>query len=124
MDITAATIDAAYQSPGQTTPTLCTNGLAGDNSNYSRFFSDSIEDDNGVSPPLPIPNPPTNVKVLLGMLDTGTAALPQGYIWWGAIGPQPPLVTPCPADWPQAIPSVSDGASQIVTDIQNMCIVH
>ncbi len=129
LDITAGTIDAAYQAAGQTTPTLCTNGLNGDNTNYGRFQSDSIEGDSGVSPPLPIPNPPTNVKVLLGMKDTGTAALPQGYAWWGAVGPQPladwlPAPAQCPADWPQAIPSVPDGATQIVNDIQTMCKVN
>jgi hypothetical protein len=125
LDITAATIDAAYQVQGQTTPTLCTDGLNGTiTTNFSRFQSDSIEDDPGVTPAFPIPNPPTNVKVLLGMLDTGTAALPQGYEWWGGVGPQPPAVTPCPADWPQAIPSVADGAAQIVSDIKNMCTVH
>ena len=129
LDITAATIDAAYQVQGQTTPTLCTDALNGtDTTNFSRFQSDSIEDDPGVSPALPIPNGPTNVNVLLGALDTSSAAMAQAYTWWGAVGPQPPSNWPpqstCPADWPQAIPSVPDGASQIVSDIQNMCVVH
>ena len=129
LDITAATIDAAYQVQGQTTPTLCTDALNGtDPTNYSRFQSDSVEDDPGVSPALPIPNPPTNVNLLLGALDTSSAAMAHAYTWWGAVGPQPPANWPpqstCPADWPQAIPSVPDGASQIVSDIQNMCVVH
>jgi hypothetical protein len=124
LDITAGTIDAAYLAQGQTTPTLCTNGLNGDDTNFSRFKSDSIEDDSGVSPPLPIPSPPTDVNVLLGPLDIGTAALPQGYAWWGGVGPTPPKPNCGTGDWPQAIPSVPDGAAQILRDIQNMCTAH
>jgi hypothetical protein len=120
---TAGIIDLAYQAQGQTTPTLCTNGVNGDGTNYSRFLSDSIEDDPGISPAIQIPNPsPTNVNVVFGTLDT-TNAVPQGNKWWTGVGPQPPNPT-CVADAPHAIPSVADGASQIVSDIQTMCVVH
>jgi len=126
-DITAGMIDAAYQAPGQTTPTLCTNGVNGDSTNYSRFLSDSIEDDPGVSPAFPIPNPPTNANVVFGLSDTGTVALPQGYAWWGGVRP-PPSGPACVATAGQAIPAdltpTTGGAAQIVKDIQTMCTAH
>ena len=126
-DIDASLIDAAYQVAGQSTPTLCTNGINADNTNFSRFLSDSIEDDPGVNPKFPIPNPPTNVNVVFGNLDTGTAALPQGYAWWGGVGPQPPAPT-CVATAAQAIPAdntpVTGGAAQILSDITSKCTVH
>ena len=119
---TAAIIDTAYQAQGQTNPTVCTNGVNGDNSNFSRFLSDSIEDDPGVSPQLQIPNPPTNVNVVLGTMDTSNA-VPQGNAWWGGVGPPPPKPV-CLGDADHAIPAVQDGADQIVSDIQSMCKVH
>jgi hypothetical protein len=123
-DITASTIDAAYQAQGQTTPTLCTNAIVnGDTTNYSRFQSDSIEDDPGVSPAFPIPNPPTVVNVVFGTLDTDTVALPQGYLWWDGVGPQPTAPT-CVATAHQAIPADSGGAAQILGDIKGMCKVQ
>src|ERR1035441_8427027 len=115
-------IDSAYQAQGQTTPTLCTDGINGINTNFNRFLSDSIEDDPANSVPLPIPNPPTNVNVVFGTDDTSNA-VPQGYAWWGGVGPQPPAPTCVPVT-PHAVPSTSAGAAQIVTDIQKMCIVH
>jgi len=122
-DVDAALIDAAYQVAGQSTPTLCTNGINADDTNFSRFLSDSIEDDPGVNPKFPIPNPPTNVNVVFGTLDTGTAALPQGYAWWGGVGPTPPQPT-CSPNASQAIPADPGGAAQILSDITGMCKVH
>ena len=121
-DSSAGIIDSAYQAQGQTTPTLCTDGINGINTNFNRFLSDSIEDDPANSVPLPIPNPPTNVNVVFGTDDTSNA-VPQGYAWWGGVGPQPPAPTCVPVT-PHAVPSTSAGAAQIVTDIQKMCIVH
>jgi hypothetical protein len=125
-DITAGTIDAAYQVQGQTTPTLCTNGVNGDPTNYSRFLSDSIEDDPNTSPAFPIPDPPTIVNVVFGTLDTGSAAVPQGYTWWGGVGAAPGATLPpaCPANAMQAIPADPGGATQILTDITGMCKLH
>ena len=125
-DIDAGVIDAAYQAQGQTTPTICTDGINGIKTNFSRFLSDSIEDDSGVSPAFPIPNPPTNVNVVFGTLDNGTALL-HGYAWWGGVGPTPPKPT-CVPTAHQAIPSdntpVTGGAAQILSDIQTLCTVH
>jgi len=126
-DIDASMIDAAYQAQGQTTPTLCTNGINGDSTNFSRFLSDSVEDDPGVSPRFPIPNPPTVVNVVFGALDIGSVALPQGYAWWGGVGPTP-LAPTCVPTAAQAIPAdntpVTGGAAQILSDITSKCKVH
>jgi hypothetical protein len=111
---TAGIIDLAYQASGQTTPTLCTNGVNGDNSNFTRFLSDSIEDDPGISPALPIPNPPTTVNIVWGSDDTSNA-IPMGYAWRSAVGPTPTFS--CPANTPHAVPSTSAGAQQIIDDI-------
>lgn len=119
---TASIIDKAYQAQDQITPTLCTDGVNGNNVNFNRFLSDSIEDDPLKTIPIPIPNPPTNVKVLFGGLDD-TNAVPEGYGWWSGVAPQPPAPI-CVQDAPHAIPSVADGAAQIVSDIQSMCKVH
>jgi hypothetical protein len=121
---TAGIIDTAYQAQGQTTPTLCTNGVNGDDSNFNRFRSDSIEGDPSNTVPLPIPNPPTNVNELVGGLDP-TNAVAQGFSWWSGIRPTPPAANLfCVQDAPHAIPSVPDGAARIVSDIQNGCKVH
>ena len=119
---TAAIIDTAYQAVGQTTPALCTNGVNGDNSQFSRFLSDSIEDDPGISPALPIPNPPTAINVVFGADDTSNA-IPQGYAWRGGVGPTPPPPV-CVPNTPHALPSTAGGAAQIVSDIQNSCKIH
>ena len=119
---TASIIDTAYQAVGQSTPTLCTDGVNGNNANFNRFLSDSIEDDPLKTTPIPIPNPPTSVKVLFGGLDD-TNAVPEGYGWWSGVAPQP-AAPYCVQDAPHAIPSVADGAAQIVSDIQGMCKVH
>jgi hypothetical protein len=122
---TAGIIDTAYQAQGQTTPTLCTDAINGTGTNnFSRFQSDSIEDDPGVRPALPIANPPTNVNVVFGTKDTIGNAVPQGYAWWGAIGLQTPPKPVCVPTAPHAIPSDPNGATQIVSDIQSMCVVH
>jgi hypothetical protein len=124
---TAGIIDTAYQAQGQSTPTLCTdavNGVNSANPNFARFLSDSIEDDPGVRPALPIANPPTNVNVVFGTMDTTGNAVPQGYAWWGAIGLQTPPKPVCVPKAPHAIPSDPSGAAQIVSDIQTLCKVH
>jgi len=119
---TAGIIDAAYQGVGQTSPTLCTNGVNGDETNFNRFTSDSIESASQSAIPLSIPDPPTQVRVILGGLDATTAPV-QSYSWVKGVNPQPPAPA-CLADASHAIPAVSDGAAQIVSDIQTLCKVH
>lgn len=122
-DGTAGIIDTAYQSVGATTPTPCSDGVNGiTTANTLRFESDSIEDAPLKSPPLPIPNPPTTVKVLFGGQDTSNA-IPQGETWWSAVGPKPTQA--CVPNAPHAIPAdpTGAGASQIVTDISTLCVL-
>jgi len=123
---TAAIIDAAYQSVGSTTPTLCTNGITGANGgNFLRFESDSIDFSPSKSPALPIPNPPTTVNVVFGGQDTSNSgAVPQGEWWWSSVAPKPTQA--CVKDAPHAIPAApsGDGVTQIVNDIKTLCKVH
>jgi hypothetical protein len=97
----ASIIDSAYQTQGASSPpTLCTNGVNGDTTNYNRFLSDSI-----FSTPTAktIPLHSTNVGLVFGGLDT-TNAVPQGETWRVSIAPENPIangtVPPesCPAN--------------------------
>jgi len=67
------------------------------------------------------PQPPkvgsTTVNIVLGGLDT-TAAVQQAQKFGQALGL---TERTCVEDAPHAIPSVPDGAQQIVTDIQGLC---
>jgi hypothetical protein len=47
-------------------------------------------------------------------MDTSNA-VPEGEIWWSGAAPKPTQY--CVADAPHAIPSVPDGAQQIINDI-------
>ncbi len=126
--VTASTLDSAYQASGQSTPTLCTNAVNGTDLNngsseqFNRFLSDSIEDDPNRTIPIPIPNPPTYVQVLLGA-DDGSNAVPQGFTWWTGVSPTP-LPYNCVASAPEAIPSTNGGANQIIDDISTNCKMH
>jgi hypothetical protein len=60
---------------------------------------------------------PTYVNIVLGGLDT-TAAVQQAQKWGQALNLNRRV---CVEDAPHALPSVADGAQQIVTDIQNLC---
>jgi hypothetical protein len=119
----AAIIDSAYQSAGSTTPTLCTNGVVNnDTTNFNRFLSDSIL---STATPKTIAIHGTNVNLVFGCLDT-TNAVPQGESWRLAVSPKNPVTGNIPPevpvpDAPHAIPSVADGAAQIVTDITSLC---
>ena len=112
-------IDAAYQTQGQTSPTLCSNGLSGvDTTNFNRFASDSI--DSEPFNPIPIPLSATVVVITrFGGLDQ-TTAKPQGVDWWNAVRPQPPAQQ-CTEDAPVDIPSEADGATDIANDIIGNC---
>ena len=59
----------------------------------------------------------TTVNIVLGGLDT-TAAVQQAQKFGQALGL---TERTCVEDAPHAIPSVPDGAQQIVTDIQGLC---
>jgi hypothetical protein len=119
----AAIIDSAYQSAGSTTPTLCTNGVVNnDSTNYNRFLSDSILP---TATPKTIAIHGTNVNLVFGCMDT-TNAVPQGESWRLSVSPKNPVTGSHPPevpvlDAPHAIPSVADGAAQIVTDITSLC---
>ena len=118
----AAIIDSAYQATGSTTPQLCTAGVGGDTTNYNRFQSDSIF---STATPKTIPLHSTSVNLVFGALDT-TNAVPQGETWRLSVAPANPVsgnVPPevCSPNAPHAIPYDPGGATQIVTDIQNLC---
>ncbi len=120
-DGTAGIIDTAYQSVGSDTPTLCSDGVNGVTSaNFLRFESDSIDFSPSKSPALPISG--TTLNVLFGGQD-GSNAVGQGEWWWKSVGPPPTQA--CEPNAPHAIPAdpTGAGAAQIVTDIQNLCVV-
>ncbi len=116
----AAIIDTAYQAAGQTTPTLCTDGVNGSNTNNLRFESDSIDYSPSKSPALPISG--TVLNAVFGGQDT-TNAVPQGEWWWASVAPKPTQA--CVSDAPHAIPAApsGDGVTQIVNDIMTLCKV-
>ena len=112
-------IDAAYQTQGQTSPTLCSNGLSGtDTTNFNRFASDSIDSE----PFNPIPIPLSGVVVIsrYGGGDQ-TTAKPQGIDWWNAVRPTPTEPQQCSANAPVDIPSEAGGATDIANDIIGSC---
>lgn len=118
---TAGIIDTAYQSVGASTPTLCSDAVNGVSSaNSLRFESDSIDFSPSKSPPLPIS--PTTINILFGG-DDGSNAVGQGEWWWKSVGPPPTQV--CMPNAPHAIPAdpTGQGAAQVVTDIQTLCVV-
>jgi hypothetical protein len=116
----AAIIDPAYVgSPGQTSSTLCSDGLGGTvSTNFNRFASDSIDDAPFNSQPIPLSKSLT-VTLRFGGLDEPTA-VPQGMYWWAAVRTQPPPAV-CTENAPQEIPSTSDGATDIANDIIANC---
>jgi hypothetical protein len=110
----AQIIDSAYQAAGQTTPTLCSNGLSGtDTTNGNRFFSDSIDFQPQKTEPIPLPST-ISVNVRFGGADT-TKAVPQGETWLGAVHPTPTQACSTTAD--HEIPNDSGGAMDIANDI-------
>jgi hypothetical protein len=112
-------IDPAYQIQGQTSPTLCSNGLSGvDASQANRFASDSIDYQPTKSIPIAL-SKTLIVNMRFGGLDTSTA-VPQGETWRTAVSPQP-TDPACIDDAPHDIPSVLDGATTIADDIIGSC---
>jgi len=106
----AAIIDPAYPA-GEA---FCSNAInqKGTQAPTGLFLSDMI-----LGGPQPPKVNPTTVNIVLGGLDT-TAAVQQAQKWGQALGL---TERTCIEDAPHAIPSVVDGAAQIVTDIQTLC---
>lgn len=113
----ASIIDAAYQTAGQTTPTLCSDGLSGAvATNANRFLSDSILYNGFENIATP---KSTTINVRLGGMDT-TQGPPQSETWIVTFGAPPNAE--CTADADHEIPNFSDGAQNIATDIIAGCI--
>lgn len=114
-----STADAAVVDPAYATP-ACTNSIDGnppaDAANV--FLSDSAAD--GTLPSL-FKFSDTYVNLLFGGLDA-SAAVPQGVAWADTIttSTTAPKMA-CVSDAPHSLPSVTDGADQIVTDITSNC---
>jgi hypothetical protein len=106
----AAIIDPAYPA-GEG---FCSNAInqTGTQAPTGLFLSDMI-----LGGPQPPKVSPTYVNIVLGGLDT-TAAVQQAQKWGQALGLTQRI---CVEDAPHAVPSVPDGAAQIVSDIQNLC---
>jgi hypothetical protein len=106
----AAIIDPAYPA----SEAFCSNAITqtGTQAPTGLFLSDMI-----LGGPQPPKISPTYVNIVLGGLDT-TAAVQQAQKWGQALGL---TQRTCVEDAPHAIPSVADGAQQIVSDIQNLC---
>ncbi len=115
-------IDEAYQNPGASTPTPCSdarNGNPGPNA-QALFLSDSILYA-GASQPVNIPN--TRFKMLLGDDDTSNA-VPQATVFEGLVQPSPSSPSPmyqCLPGVQHDIPSYAAGATQIASDIIAYC---
>jgi hypothetical protein len=115
----ASIIDEAYQSPGATSPTPCTDALNGNpGPNASNLFlSDSIL----WAGPISIPN--TILHQLFADDDTSNA-VPQGILWQGLVTPSSSSPVPRYACLPGVqhdIPSYPTGATQIANDIIAYC---
>jgi hypothetical protein len=115
----AQSIDTAYQTQGQTSPTVCSDGLSGTvTTNFNRFASDSIDYEPFNPNPISLSST-LIVNMRFGGSDQPTA-VPQGVYWNVAV--RPPLLDPlCTEDAPAEIPSVPDGATDIANDIIGNC---
>jgi hypothetical protein len=111
----AAVIDEAYQASGATTPTPCTDSINGTPAPAGLFLSDSILYEGAQA--VTLPN--LTIKQLFGDADTSNA-VPQGTFWNSYVTPNPTLqclLSPVAHD----VPSYSDGANQIASDIAAAC---
>jgi len=117
-----STAESPIIDPAYAQPQLCTNAVRGTTTPPAGLLvSDSIL---WGAPPPAKPFPKTYVNLLMGGSDT-TSAVEQSILWGQAIAP---VVVPtphgCRSDATNAIPAVSDGANQIVTDIQQHCALQ
>ena len=118
----ASIIDEAYQSPGASSPTPCSDALNGNPGPNAQalFLSDSILYA-GASQPVKIPT--TTFKMLLGDDDTSNA-VPQATVFEGLVQPSPSSPSPlyqCLPGVQHDIPSYAAGATQIANDIIAYC---
>jgi hypothetical protein len=106
----AAIVDPAYPA----NEPFCSNAInqSGTQAPSNLFLSDMILG----GPQLPNVSP-TYVNIVLGGMDT-SAAVQQAQKWGQALNLNRRV---CVEDAPHALPSVADGAQQIVTDIQTLC---
>ena len=109
----AAIIDEAYQSPGASTPTPCTDAINGTAAPAGLFLSDSILYLGTKS--VNLPN--LTIKQLFGDSDTSNA-VPQGTFWNTYV---PASQFQCLSGVAHDIPSSSTGAQQIAADISAAC---
>ena len=99
-------IDPAYSQP------ICTNAINGSTPPSGLLLSDSVLGG-------PAPNfPKTVVNVVVGGQDTSSAVY-QALTWQQAVTST--KGQSCISDAPHPIPSVQDGAAQIVSDLTNLC---
>lgn len=119
----ASIIDEAYQSPGASTPTPCSDALNGNPGSNAQalFLSDSILYAGASQQPVNIPN--TRFKMLLGDDDTSNA-VPQATVFEALVQPSPSSPSPlyqCLPGVQHDIPSYATGATQIANDIIAYC---
>ncbi len=103
----AKIIDTAYSEP------VCSNAVNGITPPNGLLLSDSIL--GGIPPTFA----KTRVNVLLGGQDNSTA-VEQALLWVNSVT-NTSKSQACVSDAPHPIPSVTDGASTIAADIQNLC---
>ncbi len=106
----AGIVDTAYPQP------FCKEAINGVAPPAGLFLSDSV-----LGGPNPQTFPKTRVNVMVGGQDT-SAAVEQGLTWERALTNTTKSQS-CVTDAPHPIPSVADGATAIVTDIENYCKV-
>ena len=117
----ATIIDEAYQSPGASTPTPCTDARNGNPGTGAQalFLSDSILYSAGNS----VSMPNTRFKMLLADDDTSNA-VPQATVFEGLVQPSSSSPNPlyqCLPNVQHDIPSYLSGAQQIASDIIQYC---
>lgn len=117
----ATIIDEAYQSPGASTPTPCTDARNGNPGTGAQalFLSDSILYSAGNS----VSMPNTRFKMLLAEVDTSNA-VPQATVFEGLVQPSSSSPNPlyqCLPNVQHDIPSYLSGAQQIASDIIQYC---
>jgi hypothetical protein len=115
-----STAESPIIDPAYAQPQLCTNAVRGTSTPPDGLlFSDSIL---GGAQNQSFPK--TYVNLLMGGSDT-TSAVEQSTLWGQAITTvTEPTPHGCRSDATNAIPAVSDGANQIVADIQQHCALQ
>ncbi len=109
------TTDAGVWDPAYTPNAYCSQAVKGTlpPGGLTFFLDDSAE-----APGAQYSFPKTKVNILFGGQDT-SSAIPIGWDWFNNITST--KSNGCVSDAPHSIPNVLDGATQIATDIINMC---